>query len=79
MSKKVTQHVVPNPNGGWAVRKGGSDRVTKTFNKQSDAITFAKDISKNQGAELYIHGRNGMIREKNSYGNDPLPPRDKSS
>ncbi|HCU57406.1 MAG TPA: hypothetical protein DF984_04125 [Anaerolineaceae bacterium] len=79
MAKRITQHVVPNPNGGWAVRKGGSDRVTRTFTKQSDAISFAKYISKNQGAELYIHGRNGMIREKNSYGIDPLPPRDKSS
>ncbi|MDE0092409.1 MAG: DUF2188 domain-containing protein, partial [Oligoflexia bacterium] len=25
--------------------------------------------------ELSIHGRNGRIREKNSYGSDPFPPK----
>ena len=34
-------------------------------------------MSQKQGAELYIHRRDGLIREKNSYGNDPNPPRDK--
>jgi hypothetical protein len=24
---------------------------------------------------LYIHGQDGRIRERNSYGNDPYPPK----
>lgn len=58
------------------MKKGGSSRVTRRFNTQKEAISYAKEVSKNQGAELYIHRRDGLIREKNSYGNDPLPPRD---
>jgi len=41
---------------------------------QKDAIEKAREISKNQKSEVIIHGRNGRIRERNSYGKDPYPP-----
>ena len=31
------------------------------------AIAKAKEIAVRQGAELYIHGRDGRIRERSSY------------
>lgn len=76
MSKK-SQHVVPHPDGGWSVKRGGSERATRRFKTQKEAISYGRKISKRQGAEFYIHRRDGMIREKNSYGNDPRPPKDK--
>lgn len=75
--KNTTQHVVHNPDGGWSVRKGGSSRRTATYGTQKEAIEAAIGISKNQGAELRIHGRDGKIRETRSYGNDPCPPIDR--
>lgn len=72
-----TQHVVPNPNGGWSVKKGGASKATKTFATQREAISFARKISKNQGSELYVHKRDGTIRSKDSFGSDPFPPREK--
>jgi uncharacterized protein YdaT len=72
MSKK-NQHVVKHKDG-WAVKTAGSKRATKVTNKQSDAIKFATKIAKNNNSEMFIHGRNGQIRERNSYGNDPFPP-----
>lgn len=74
MAKKG-QHVVPSPSGGWSVRKAGSSKATKTFSKQQDAIDAATQIARNQRTELYVHSRDGRIRERNSYGNDPHPPR----
>lgn len=74
MSKGKTQHVVPHGES-WAVRRGGSDRATAIVPTQKEAIEIAKDISKSQGSELFIHGRDGQIRERNSYGNDEFPPR----
>lgn len=68
------QHVVPT-NGRWGVKGEGNSRMTSTFDKQSDAIAAARQISKNQSSELFIHGRNGQIRERDSYGHDPFPPR----
>lgn len=69
------QHVTPHPNGGYQVIGAGNSKATKTFNTQKEAISFGKEIAKNQKSELVIHNQKGRIREKNSYGNDPYPPR----
>lgn len=71
---KSTQHVVPR-DGKWAVRKAGSDRVTRTFETQREAVAAGRNIARNQGSELVIHGSDGLIRERRSYGNDPFPPK----
>lgn len=67
------QHVVPTGRK-WAVRKAGSARTTETFATQREAIARAREIAKNQGTELYIHGKNGRIRQRDSYGHDSYPP-----
>ena len=72
---KHNQHVTHHSNGGWQVKSAGSSRATKVVNTQAEAIKIATQIAKNQRSELVIHGRDGRIREKNSYGNDPFPPR----
>lgn len=76
MTKK-TQHVIPNAEGGWSVKKGGASRATKVFETQVSAINYAKEVAKNTSSELYIHKKDGKIREKSSYGKDPCPPKDK--
>jgi len=73
MSKGKNQHVVKHPDG-WAVKGAGNKRATKILDTQTEAISIAKEIAKNQDSELFIHGKNGQIRERNSYGNDPYPP-----
>jgi hypothetical protein len=65
------QHVVPN-GGKWSVRKAGASKVTKTFRTQKEAISEARETAKKQRTELYIHGKDGRIRERDSYGNDPV-------
>jgi hypothetical protein len=73
MSKRG-QHVVPDA-GGWSVRKTGSSKATSRHATQTEAIQTATRIARTQQTELYIHGRDGRIRERNSYGRDPLPPK----
>lgn len=51
---KGSHHVVPNPNGGWDVKKGGADRASGHFEKKQDAVDKGREISKNQGTELKI-------------------------
>jgi len=75
---KSSQHVILHPDGGWTVKKGGSTHATKRFDTQKEAITYGRNLSKVQGAEFYIHDRNGMIRRKDSYGSDTAPPKDKN-
>ncbi|SEM04032.1 hypothetical protein SAMN05518845_11542 [Variovorax sp. YR750] len=74
---KVSKHVVPSPSGGWAVKNSGSSRASKTFGTQAEAVRYGRDAAKKGGLELYVHGRDGTIKNKNSYGRDPMPPRDK--
>ncbi|TXE03085.1 DUF2188 domain-containing protein [Algoriphagus aquimarinus] len=71
---KRNQHVIPLGNG-WAVKKEGSSRFTVITDNQRDAIKVAREIAKNNQSELIVHGRDGKIREKNSYGKDPHPPK----
>ncbi|MBN8849623.1 MULTISPECIES: DUF2188 domain-containing protein [unclassified Sphingomonas] len=68
------QHVVPH-EGGWAVRGAGNERATSVHETQAAAIEAARGIAQNQHSELLIHGRNGQIRERDSFGGDPFPPR----
>ncbi|MCR6658625.1 MAG: DUF2188 domain-containing protein [Asticcacaulis sp.] len=74
MSRKG-QHVVPSATGGWSVKKSGAMRATVIYQTQAEAIAAATKIAQNQKTELYIHGRDGRIRERNSYGTDPHPPK----
>lgn len=73
MSKR-NQHVVPH-DGGWAVRGSGSQRATSVHSTQREAIAAGREIARNQRTELFVHGRNGQIRERDSHGRDPFPPR----
>lgn len=73
MSKK-NQHVVPHEDG-WAVRGAGNSRATAVHDTQAQAIEHAREIAQNQHTELFVHGRDGRIRERDSFGNDPFPPK----
>ena len=68
------QPVVPH-NGDWAVRGEGNQRVTSTHRTQEEARQAARSIAINQRSEVVIHRPNGQIRDKDSYGNDPYPPK----
>lgn len=75
MSKRKNQHVVPH-SGGWAVKGVGNERATSVHPTQRDAIDRARGIAQGQGSEVVIHRPDGRIRDKDSYGNDPHPPKD---
>jgi hypothetical protein len=70
------QHVVPH-QGLWAVRGEGNLRVTSIHPTQFSAYQVARKIAINKRAEVLIHRPNGRIRDKDSFGNDPYPPKDK--
>ena len=74
MSKGKNQHVVPH-DGGWAVKPEGGQRASSVHDTQREAIDRAREIAQNQHSELFVHGRDGRIRERDSHGRDPFPPR----
>lgn len=77
MSRK-THHVVPNPEGGWDVKKGGGEKSIKHFTKKDDAVDYGREVSRNQKSEFIIHKKDGTIHKSDSHGGDPCPPKDKA-
>jgi len=66
MAANVSYHVVRNPDGGWTVKRAGASRASGNFSTQRDAIRVGRRISNHQSSELYIHGRDGRVRAKES-------------
>lgn len=76
MAKSKDVHTVPNPTGaGWVNKVGGE--VVSQHRKKEPATERGKEIAKEKHTEHVIHKKDGTIGEKNSYGNDPCPPKDK--
>lgn len=73
---KKDYHVVPQADG-WALKREGAQRASSLHNTQAQAIEAGKQLAKQQQTELVIHRPNGQIRDTDSYGNDPVPPKDK--
>lgn len=76
MAKKSI-HTVPNPNGAGWVNKQGGEVISRHRTKEAAAERGRKEARADR-AEHTIHKRDGTIAEKNSYGNDPNPPKDKN-
>ena len=70
-----TRHVTPRQDGRWQIIVGGSERASLCTDTQKEAIERATITAKRNKEELFIHGRNGLIRDKRSYGNDDYPPK----
>lgn len=77
MARKSTPnvHIVPRTDG-WAVRRAGAERDSSHHRTQADAIGAGRGTAQRERTELVIHDRQGRIRDKDSFGHDPLPPRD---
>ncbi len=67
-------HVVPR-DGDWAVLREGAQRDSSHHATQAAAIEAARFTATRERTELFVHGRNGQIRQRNSFGNDPFPPK----
>lgn len=75
MAKKNI-HTVPSGNK-WAVKKEGVKEPLSTHNTKAAALEKGVLAAKKAKAEHVIHGKDGKIQDKDSYGPDPCPPKDK--
>ena len=68
-------HVTPAP-GGWQVITAGAQRAAHVTATQAEAVRLGRDLARRRGTEFLLHGADGRVRQRESYGNDPFPPRD---
>ena len=69
------QHIVP-AGDRWAVSGAGNERLTSLHDTKREAEEAGRRIAQNQRSELVIHGSDGRIQDRDSYGPDPAPPID---
>lgn len=68
-------HTVPSPEGsGWWNKLDG--KVLSKHRLKEAAVEAGRAIARKLLVEHTIHRMDGEISEKNSYGNDPCPPKD---
>jgi len=77
MPQKRSLAVQPRPFGRWAVQTSGGERATSLHETKADAIARAREVAKHRHTELVIKNKDGSIAQRDSYGPDPFPSRDK--
>ncbi|HEU6443516.1 MAG TPA: DUF2188 domain-containing protein [Gaiellaceae bacterium] len=75
MSKKKAIWTGPHPDGGWQNKVEGGQRASSRHDTKSDAQAAGRDMARQRKAEHIIQRGDGTIQGRNSYGNDPHPPR----
>ena len=75
MSRKRNIWVVPH-KGGWAVKREGSGRASRVTDRKQDAVDTGRSMAQRDRTELIVQRRDGTIQSKDSFGNDPHPPKD---
>ena len=73
MGKNI--HVTHRADGSWAVVGEGDSRASSLHSTQREAIDVGRQIAQNNRSELLIHDRDNRIRDRDSHGHDPFPPR----
>ena len=75
MSSKSNYWTSKRNDGKWSVKKEGASRASSTHGTQQEAWNEARRLACGSGSEAFLKGMDGKIRARNSYGNDPFPPK----
>jgi len=59
------------PDGKWEAKAAGATRASGVAGTQNEAWNRSKDLARKSGGEAFLCNRQGQIRERNTYGNDP--------
>jgi hypothetical protein len=54
---------------------GRAQPQSSLHDTQAAAAAEGRRLARQDGVEFDLHGRNGQVREKDSYGSDPNPPK----
>jgi hypothetical protein len=73
MATKKGVHVTPHGNK-WAVKREGNERASSLHDTQKQAEKEGRATARRDNTEFFLHNRQGEIRQRDSYGNDPHPP-----
>ena len=58
-------------DGEWVVEHEGAAPASSRHRTQAEAGGRGRAVARREHVELIVHGRDGRIRERDSYSNDP--------
>ncbi|OBF95120.1 hypothetical protein A5790_01895 [Mycobacterium sp. 852002-51152_SCH6134967] len=61
--------------GVWKSKVEGSSRAAHAGGTKAEQAAVGREMAKARRVEHTIRNQDGTIGEKNSYGNDPHPPK----
>lgn len=67
---KSNVHVVHKDNK-WAVKRADNEEYEGFFDTQEQAEQSGRQIAKSENVEFILHGEDGAVRLRDSYGHDP--------
>lgn len=77
MASKKDIWVSPRDGGKkWEVQREGAQRPSKVTDTKGEAEKIARDMGRRDRVEVVVQRKDGTIQSKDSYGNDPNPPKD---
>lgn len=65
-------------DGQWKSKVQGSSRAAHAGGTKAEQQEIGRQMAQARKTEHTIKNMDGRIGQKNSYGNDPNPPRDKN-
>ena len=66
--RKRPVHVERRPDGRWAVVREGNKKASAVHPTREQAVKHARSMASKSGSEVYVHDRQGGVREHDSYG-----------
>jgi hypothetical protein len=75
MAKGDVHVVWRDDDSKWVVEKEGAHRASSLHDNKESAERAGRENALNERSELLIHGKDGEIQERNTYKQDPSPPR----
>jgi hypothetical protein len=75
MEKRPVE-IGPRDDGRWYVKREGASRASSIHQSKVSAERTARATARRDRVEMVEKGRDGRIQNKDSFGNDPFPPRD---
>lgn len=63
----------------WENKVENASTPLSSHHTKANALDKGESLSEKAKVEHFIHGMDGKIQERNTYGSDPFPPRDNNN
>lgn len=75
--KVMDNYHITKTDDGWALKKEGADRASKTAETKAEITAVAREFLAGKNASLKIHKQDGKIQEERTYPRKADPKKTK--